>query len=81
MLETEDRRSDLWVTLAAGAESVWLWGAKDGLQHPVREKGFPSTVCFLNRELMHVGWGFSVAAALTQWVFRLSLLVMSCHQA
>lgn len=48
------------------------------------EKGFPSTLWFINRELMHVGWGLSVAAvfaSLTRLVFRLSLSVMSCHQS
>lgn len=43
----------------------------------------PSTLWFINRELIHAGRGLSdaaVLASLTRLVFRLSLLVISCHQ-
>lgn len=69
------------------AHIAFGYGLQDGCnmsRHLPREKGFPSTLWFINRELMHAGRGLSVAtvlASLTRLVFRLSLSVMSCHQS
>lgn len=72
---------------AAGAKKIFLdanWREKmsPDMSCLLKEKGFPSAECFINRELMRDGHALGIAAvrtSTTQLLFRL-LLWLTSHQ-